>query len=194
METYEIPQVVEHFCQSAINAIRAGFDGVEIHGAHGFLIYQFLKDGVNDRVDEYGGSLENRCRLLMKVVEAVVAVIGAERVSVRISPATEYNDATDSDPLGLGLAVIERLNKLQLKLGSKLANLHVTQPRFIFSVGNEEEEAKFMRTLRNAYKGTFIASGGFTRELGIKSVEEGEADLISYGRFFYLESRLGFAI
>ncbi|XP_060668188.1 12-oxophytodienoate reductase 3-like [Ziziphus jujuba] len=184
LETYEISQVVEHFRQSAINAIRAGFDGVEIHGAHGFLIDQFLKDGVNDRVDEYGGSLENRCRLLMKVVEAVVAVIGAERVSVRISPATEFNDATDSDPLGLGLAVIERLNKLQLKLGSKLANLHVTQPRFIFSVGNEEEEAKFMRTLRNAYKGTFIASGGFTRELGIKSVEEGEADLISYGRFF----------
>ncbi|KAH7519276.1 hypothetical protein FEM48_Zijuj08G0018900 [Ziziphus jujuba var. spinosa] len=168
METYEIPQVVEHFCQSAINAIRAGFDGVEIHGAHGFLIYQFLKDGVNDRVDEYGGSLENRCRLLMKVVEAVVAVIGAERVSVRISPATEYNDATDSDPLGLGLAVIERLNKLQLKLGSKLANLHGRSQEIHIFCWQRRGRSKVYEDIEKCVQGKVHCCGGFTRELGIK--------------------------
>ncbi|KAH7541940.1 hypothetical protein FEM48_Zijuj02G0020600 [Ziziphus jujuba var. spinosa] len=188
LQTNEIPQVVDHYRKAAINSIQAGFDGVEIHAAHGYLIDQFLKDGINDRVDEYGGSIENRCRFLIQVVEAVVSAIGPERVSVRISPAIDHNDATDSDPLGLGLAVIERLNKLQQKFGSKLAYLHVTQPRFTAAGtkenGNEEEEAKFIKTLRNAYDGTFMASGGYTRELGLKSLADDEADLISYGRLF----------
>ncbi|XP_015889272.3 12-oxophytodienoate reductase 3 isoform X1 [Ziziphus jujuba] len=188
LQTYEIPQVVQHYRQAALNSIRAGFDGVEIHGAHGYLIDQFLKDGVNDRVDEYGGSLENRCRFLIQVLEAVVSAIGAERVSVRISPVHDINDATDSDPLGLGLAVIERLNKLQLKFGSKLAYLHVTRPRLTAEGAkqnvNEEEEAKLIKTLKNAYDGTLIASGGFTGETGQKSIANGEADLISYGRLF----------
>ncbi|KAH7541939.1 hypothetical protein FEM48_Zijuj02G0020500 [Ziziphus jujuba var. spinosa] len=188
LQTYEIPQVVQYYRQAALNSIRAGFDGVEIHGAHGYLIDQFLKDGVNDRVDEYGGSLENRCRFLIQVLEAVVSAIGAERVSVRISPVHDINDATDSDPLGLGLAVIERLNKLQLKFGSKLAYLHVTRPRLTAEGAkqnvNEEEEAKLIKTLKNAYDGTLIASGGFTGETGQKSIANGEADLISYGRLF----------
>ena len=107
-----------------------GFDGIEIHGAHGYLIDQFLKDGINDRTDEYGGSLANRCRFLMQVVQAVVSAIGAERVAVRISPAIDHLDAIDSDPLKLGLAVVERLNNFQKELGRKLTYLHVTQPRY----------------------------------------------------------------
>lgn len=165
-----------------------GFDGVEIHAAHGYLIDQFLKDGINDRVDEYGGSIANRCRFLLQVVEAVVAAVGADRVSVRISPAIDHNDAVDSDPLGLGFGVVERLNKLQQSLGSKLAYLHVTQPRFTASGqrdhGNEEEEIKFLKALRKAYEGTFMASGGYTRELGLAAVAEDETDLVSYGRLF----------
>lgn len=191
LETYEILDVVEHYRKAALNAIRAGFDGIEIHGAHGYLIDQFLKDGINDRTDEYGGSIANRCRFLIQVVQAVVAAIGAERVGVRISPAIDHLDATDSDPLGLGLAVIDRLNKLQLELGSKLTYLHVTQPRYTAygqaesgRPGSEEEEAKLMRALRKAYHGTFICSGGFTRELGLEAVAEGDADLVSYGRLF----------
>nr|KYP57844.1 12-oxophytodienoate reductase 3 [Cajanus cajan] len=129
LNTSEISQVVEHYRQAAINAIRAGFDGIEIHGAHGYLIDQFLKDGINDRTDEYGGSLENRCRFLMEVLKAVVSSIGAERVALRISPAIDFLDAFDSDPLGLGLAVIERLNSFQREVGTKLTYLHVTQPR-----------------------------------------------------------------
>ncbi|TKY54424.1 12-oxophytodienoate reductase 3 [Spatholobus suberectus] len=130
LNTSEIPEIVQHYRQAAINAVRAGFDGIEIHGAHGYLIDQFLKDGINDRTDEYGGSLENRCRFLMQVVQAVVSAIGAERVALRISPAIDHMDAFDSDPLGLGLAVIERLNNFQKEVGIKLTYLHVTQPRF----------------------------------------------------------------
>ncbi|KAK8597667.1 hypothetical protein V6N13_095067 [Hibiscus sabdariffa] len=191
LEIAEIQEVVGHFRQAALNAIRAGFDGVEIHGAHGYLIDQFLKDGINDRMDEYSGSLENRCRFLMQVVQAVAEAIGADSVAIRLSPAIDHLDATDSNPLELGLAVTERLNKLQLQLGSKLAYLHVTQPRYHahkrIEQGkhrSEDEEAHFMRTLKRSYQGTFMSTGGFTRELGMKAVAEGDADLVSYGRFF----------
>jgi len=191
LETYEILDVVEHYCRAASNAIRAGFDGIEIHGAHGYLIDQFLKDGINDRTDEYGGSIDNRCKFLLQVVKAVVAAIGAERVGVRISPAIDHLDATESDPLGLGLAVIDRLNKLQVELGSKLTYLHVTQPRYTAygqtesgRPGTEEEETHLIRAFRKAYQGTFICSGGFTRELGMQALAQDEADLISYGRLF----------
>ncbi|EEF46289.1 12-oxophytodienoate reductase 3 [Ricinus communis] len=191
LETSDIQEVVETYRQAALNAIRAGFDGIEIHGAHGYLIDQFLKDGINDRTDEYGGSINNRCRFLMQVIEAVVAAIGADRVGFRMSPAIDHLDAMDSDPLNLGLAVIERLNRLQLNLGSKLTYLHVTQPRYTAygqtesgRHGTEDEEARLMRTWRNGYQGTFICSGGFTRELGIEAIAEGNADLVSYGRVF----------
>ncbi|XP_059633216.1 12-oxophytodienoate reductase 3 [Cornus florida] len=191
LATYEIPQLVEQYRQAASNAIEAGFDGIEIHGAHGYLIDQFLKNGINDRTDEYGGSLANRCKFITQVVQGVVAAIGADRVGVRISPAIDHLDATDSDPLSLGLAVIDRLNKLQLDLGSRLTYLHVTQPRYTAygqtesgRHGSEHEEAQFMRTLRKAYQGTFVCSGGFTRELGMEAVAQGDADLVSYGRLF----------
>ncbi|CAL5398482.1 unnamed protein product [Camellia sinensis] len=204
----EILEVVEHYRQAALNAIEAvsmlniinmhimlvqctGFDGIEIHGAHGYLIDQFLKDGINDRMDEYGGSLANRCKFIMQVVQAVAGAIGADRVGVRISPAIDHLDATDSDPLNLGLAVIDKLNKLQVVLGSRLTYLHVTQPRYTAygqtesgRHGSEDEESKLMRTWRGAYQGTFICSGGFTRDLGIQAVAQGDADLVSYGRLF----------
>ncbi|KAI6682036.1 hypothetical protein NL676_035917 [Syzygium grande] len=187
----EIQDMVEHYRRAAINAIRAGFDGIEIHGAHGYLIDQFLKDGINDRTDEYGGSIGNRCKFIIQVVKAVAMAIGPDRVGVRISPAIDHLDAMDSDPPKLGLAVIERLNKLQLDLGSRLAYLHVTQPRYVAygqtesgRLGSEEEEAQLMRTWRRTYQGTFICSGGFTRELGMKAIADGDADLVSYGRLF----------
>ncbi|KAG5225536.1 12-oxophytodienoate reductase family protein [Salix suchowensis] len=191
LKTSEILEVVEHYRQASLNAIRAGFDGVEIHGAHGYLIDQFLKNGINDRVDEYGGSIENRCRFVMQVIQAVVSAVGADRVAFRMSPAIDHLDATDSDPLNLGLSVIERINKLQLQVGSNLTYLHVTQPRYTASgqtesrrTGIEEEEAQMIRTWRRAYQGSFMCSGGFTRELGIQAVTEGDADLVAYGRHF----------
>lgn len=191
LKTSEIPEVVAHYRQAALNAIEAGFDGIEIHGAHGYLIDQFLKDGINDRTDEYGGSLSNRCKFIIQVLQAVVSAIGTNRVGIRISPAINHLDATDSDPRSLGLAVIQRINKLQLDSGSKLAYLHVTQPRYTVygqtesgQHGSPDEEARLMRTWRRAYMGTFMCSGGYTRQLGIEAVEQGDTDLVSYGRLF----------
>ncbi|XP_010412901.1 PREDICTED: 12-oxophytodienoate reductase 3 [Camelina sativa] len=191
LEASEVRQVVEDYSRSALNAIRAGFDGIEIHGAHGYLIDQFLKDGINDRTDQYGGSIANRCRFLQEVVEGVVSAIGASKVAVRVSPAIDHMDATDSDPLSLGLAVVDLLNKLQVANGSKLAYLHVTQPRYHAygqtesgRQGSDEEEAKLMKSLRTAYNGTFMSSGGFNKELGMQAIQQGAADLVSYGRLF----------
>ncbi|OIV89220.1 hypothetical protein TanjilG_24402 [Lupinus angustifolius] len=191
LNTSEIPEIVEHYRQCAINAIRAGFDGIEIHSAHGYLIDQFLKDGINDRTDEYGGSYENRCRFLLQVVHAVASAIGAKRVAVRISPAIDHLDATDSDPLGLALAVAERLNNLQKEHGSKLTYLHVTHPRYSHRTkiqlgqhSTEDEQVKLLKTLRKTYDGTFMSSGGFTRDSGMKAIAEGDTDLVSYGRYF----------
>ncbi|VFQ73656.1 unnamed protein product [Cuscuta campestris] len=189
--TDDIAKIVDFYRVAAVNAMKAGFDGVEIHGAHGYLIDQFLKDGINDRVDEYGGSLPNRCKFMTQVVRAVADAVGPGRLGVRISPAIDHLDATDSDPLGLGLSVVERLNELQTDAGAQLAYLHVTQPRYVAygqteagRSGSEEEEARLMRRLRDAYRGTFICSGGYTRRLGNEAVARGEADLVSYGRLF----------
>ncbi|CAL9194705.1 unnamed protein product [Musa hybrid cultivar] len=191
LATSEIPVIVQHYRQAALNAIEAGFDGVEIHGAHGYLIDQFLKDGINDRTDAYGGSLQNRCRFLVEVTQAVTSAVGPERVAVRISPAIDHLDAYDSDPLRLGLTVIEQLNALQRESGERLAYLHVTQPRYVAYgqtesglQGSAEEENQMMRALREAYNGSFMCSGGFTRELAVAAVEQGDADLVSLGRLF----------
>uniref|UniRef100_A0A803M8H7 NADH:flavin oxidoreductase/NADH oxidase N-terminal domain-containing protein n=1 Tax=Chenopodium quinoa TaxID=63459 RepID=A0A803M8H7_CHEQI len=167
-----------------------GFNGVEIHGAHGYLIDQFLKDAINDRTDEYGGPLENRIRFLMQVVQAVVEAIGAEKVAVRISPAIDHFDALDSNPLALGLAVVNGLNKLQSDLGSKLTYLHVTQPRFTAQgvvdkpAEEAEADAQLLRKLRDAYEGSFVSSGGYTKDLGMEAVAQGDADLVAFGRLF----------
>nr|GLL20406.1 12-oxophytodienoate reductase 3-like [Ipomoea trifida] len=191
LSTNDISKYVDLYRIAATNAIQAGFDGIELHSAHGYLIDQFLKDGINDRTDQYGGSLENRCRFLQQIIEAVATAIGPDRVAVRISPAINHMDATDSDPLALGLAVVERLNRLQADLGSKLAYLHVTQPRFTArdegdanKFGGEEKEALLMSSLRKGYEGSFMSSGGYTRQLGIEAIENDEADLVSFGRLF----------
>ncbi|PKA47040.1 12-oxophytodienoate reductase 7 [Apostasia shenzhenica] len=187
----EIPGIVEQYRRAAINAIEAGFDGVEIHGAHGYLIDQFLKDGINDRSDWYGGPLQNRLRFLDDVVRCVSSAVGPGRLGVRVSPAIDHLEAHDSDPLSLGLAVVDRLNALQLAAGEKLAYLHVTQPRYTAygqaeaaRHGSPDEESLLMRSWRDAYDGTFIASGGFTLELGEEAVAGAAADLVSYGRLF----------
>ncbi|XP_037438659.1 12-oxophytodienoate reductase 7-like [Triticum dicoccoides] len=184
LATSEIPEVVEQYRQAAVNAMEAGFDGVEIHAAHGFIIDQFLKDGVNDRTDEYGGSLPSRCRFLLEVTRATVSAVGPDRVAVRVSPTIDNLDAYDSDPARLGMAVVERLNALQEEVssGGQLAYLHLS--RAMHSGGNAEEEGRLMRAMRDAYRGTFMCGGGYTRELGMETVERGDADLVSYGRHF----------
>ncbi|GMH04113.1 hypothetical protein Nepgr_005952 [Nepenthes gracilis] len=187
LETSEIPGIVEEFRRGAVNAIRAGFDGIEIHGAQGYIIDQFLKDTINDRTDEYGGSLENRCRLLMEILEAIVSAIGIERTALRISPAIDYLDAIDTDPLGLGLGIIDRLNKFQENHGGKLVHVHSIQPRIMAAeekLWSEDEGAHLLKKIKRAYQGTFISSGGYTKQLGMAAVANGDTDLVSYGRLF----------
>ncbi|KAK1403699.1 12-oxophytodienoate reductase 11 [Heracleum sosnowskyi] len=175
--TEEIPQIIDDFRLAAKNAMEAGFDGVEIHGAHGYLIDQFLKDQVNDRTDEYGGSLENRCRFALEVVEAVSEEIGADRVGIRISPFADYNDSGDSNPDALGLYLAESLNKVGLLF------LHVVEPR-MKNAWEKFECSESLVPMRKAFEGTFIVAGGYEREDGNKAIAENRADLVAYGRAF----------
>ena len=157
--------------------LRIGFDGVEIHGAHGYLIDQFLKDQVNDRTDKYGGSLENRCRFALEVVEAVANEIGADRVGIRLSPFADFIEAADSDPEALGLYLVESLNKYGILY------CHVIEPR-LQKVAEMHVTPHSLFPLRKAFKGTFIAAGGYTREDGNKALAENRTDLVVYGRLF----------
>jgi len=153
-----------------------GFDGVEIHGANGYLIEQFMKDNVNDRTDKYGGSLENRCRFALDIVEAVVNEIGPDRVGLRMSPFTNYMESWDSNPDTLGLYMAKSLNKYGILY------LHVIEPRLTKAEDKELEHS--LQPIRKAFNGTFIAAGGYKREDGNKAVGEGNTDLVAFGRLF----------
>ncbi|KAK4784729.1 hypothetical protein SAY86_019097 [Trapa natans] len=177
LRTDEIPQIVNDFRLAARNAIEAGFDGVEIHGANGYLIDQFMKDSVNNRSDQYGGSLENRCRFALEVVEAVVNEVGPDRVGMRLSPFADYMETPDSDPEALGLYMASSLNRFGI------VYLHVIEPRMV-KIGDRLETPHSLRPMREAFKGTFIAAGGYRRDDGNKAVAEGYADLIAFGRLF----------
>lgn len=155
-----------------------GFDGVEIHGAHGYLIEQFMKDQVNDRTDQYGGSLQNRCRFALEIVEAVVNEIGPDRVGIRLSPFAEYMEAADSNPEALGLYMAESLNQY------KIVYCHMVEPRMKKSVGETVESPHSLVPMRKAFNGTFISAGGFDMEDGNTAVAENRTDLVAYGRLF----------
>ncbi|XP_010930422.2 putative 12-oxophytodienoate reductase 11 [Elaeis guineensis] len=173
LATEEILLIVNDFRIAAKNAIEAGFDGVEIHGAHGYLIDQFLKDQINDRTDQYGGSMENRCRFALEIVQAVVDEIGADRVGIRLSPYT----AGDSDPDALGLYMVNSLNKFGISY------CHMVEPSMA-KEGEKVETPHSLLPMRKAFKGTFIAARGYNKEEGNKAVSSGYADLVAYGRLF----------
>jgi N-ethylmaleimide reductase len=175
----EIPQVVEEFRQGAARAMKAGFDGVELHGANGYLIDQFLLDGPNRRTDAYGGSLDRRARFLFEVLDAVVGVWGADRVAVRLSPTGRFGSVTDSDPHATFGYVAKQLD------GYGLAYLHLIEPRIR---GNDDIEARTsdvsVADLRSVYRGTLMAAGGFNRETAAQIIAVGTADLVAFGRMF----------
>ncbi|XP_062098367.1 putative 12-oxophytodienoate reductase 11 [Humulus lupulus] len=175
--TDEIPQIVNDFRLAARNAMEAGFDGVEIHGAHGYLIDQFLKDEVNDRTDKYGGSLENRGRFALEVVEAVVNEIGADKVGIRLSPFANYMESNDSNPEALGLHMVESLNKYGILY------CHMVEPR-MKSLGDIDETPHSLVPMRKAFNGAFIVAGGYGKEDGNNALAENRTDLVAYGRPF----------
>jgi N-ethylmaleimide reductase len=181
LETDEIPEIVEAYKQAARNALAAGFDGVEIHGANGYLVEQFLQSHSNVRTDRYGGSIENRCRFLLEVTQAAIDVWGANRVGVRLSPYGIANGSGEADPMPLYTHAIQALNPLGL------AYLHFIEPR---SSGAGRAEVDWqgvpsaMVLYRPVWKGVLITAGGFRGESAEAAITQGHADAIAFGRIF----------
>src|SRR6202048_5033029 len=171
----EIPGIIESFKRGTANALAAGFDGVEIHGANGYLLDQFAKDGANKRTDAYGGSIENRAKLMLEVAKVVTAEAGAERTGIRISPVTPANDISDSNPQPLFDYIVDDLNAL------KLTYSHVIEG----ATGGPRDIAPFdYGSLRKRFKGAYVANNGYDFELASKVLAANEADLIEIGRPF----------
>ena len=168
----EIPGIVEDFRRAARNAMAAGFDGVEVHAANGYLIDQFLRDGSNRREDAYGGSIENRTRLLVEVVDAVASEIGADRTGVRLSPVSPANDMHDSNPQPLFERAVERLGALGI------AFVHVIEG----ATGGPRDAVAFdYAALKSRFRGAWLVNNGYDRELARHAIESGRADAVAFG-------------
>lgn len=176
LERSEIAGILEDYRRAAANSIAAGFDGVEIHGANGYLIDQFLKDGANQRTDDYGGSIENRARFLLEVVDTIVAEIGANRTGLRLSPVSPANGISDSNPQALFNHVAEQLEKRHLLY------IHVVEgatggPRDVAPDFSFEE-------LRKRFTGPWMVNNGYDLELAQSVIGAGKADLVAFGKPF----------
>ncbi|MGQ1909263.1 alkene reductase [Marinifilum sp. RC60d5] len=174
LEEFEIKNIVEDYRLATKNAKEAGFDGVEIHAANGYLIDQFLVDKTNKRIDKYGGSIENRARFLFEVLDAVTEILPGERVGVRLSPSGLFNDMGDSNPAELFSFVIEKLNHYNL------AYLHLIEP--LMPIDEYPQLIKnVLEYYGKFYKGVRMINGGFTKESGNKAIHDGLAELVSFG-------------
>jgi N-ethylmaleimide reductase len=177
LQIEEMPYVVAQYTRGAQNAMRAGMDGAEVHGANGYLLDQFLCTRPNQRTDEYGGAVENRARLLMQVIETVVDVWGPDRVGVRLSPLGTFNDIADDDPMATFDYISRKLNDFGL------AYLHVINP--VTAVPEPDPRAMPMvELIRKNYKGTLMLAGGFDADSAEEWLAKGRADLIAFGRKF----------
>lgn len=176
LEVNEIREIVDAYVLATRNALWAGFDGVEVHAANGYLIDQFLRDGSNKRTDEYGGSIENRTRFLTEVMQAVIEEAGVDHVGVRISPVSPVNDAFDRHPTKLFSHVVEVLDRL------KPVYLHVIEGE---TQGPRDFDPSFdFAALRRKFHGTYMANNGYTAELAAESIATGATDLVAFGRPF----------
>jgi N-ethylmaleimide reductase len=183
LTTTEVSAVVDQFRQAARNAVDAGFDGVEVHGANGYLVEQFLRDSLNDRTDQYGGSIENRARFLIELMTAVCKEIGPGRVGLRLSPVTPANDiGQDSDPMALFSYVVKTLSTLGF------AFIHIVEG----ATGGARDFAPFdFDALRKLWSGAWIVNNGYTRQMALQAVETGKADAVAFGKFFISNPDLG---
>jgi len=169
----ELPGIVAGFKKAAEYAKAAGFDGVEVHGANGYLLDEFLRDGANKRVGPYGGSIENRARLMFEVIEAISSVWGSDRVGLRISPLNSYNSMVDSDPIGVATWLASRLNDFDL------AYLHVMRSDFF-----QQQSGDVMTPVRANYKGVLVGNMGYTADEADKAIVEGKLDAVAFGTGF----------
>jgi N-ethylmaleimide reductase len=176
LETAEIAGIVEDYRRGAKNAKAAGFDGVELHGANGYLVDQFLRDGANRRTDRYGGGAENRARLLSEVTEAIVGEWGAQRVGVRLSPTSPFNDMADGNPVATFAAAVGALNRFGL------AYLHIVEPVAGDPVAaGETPNLRFFRTI---WRGALMGNKGYDLPRASAAIRDGTADLISFAALF----------
>uniref|UniRef100_UPI0006CF838F oxidoreductase n=1 Tax=Methylogaea oryzae TaxID=1295382 RepID=UPI0006CF838F len=179
LETGEIAGIVAQYAQATRNALEAGFDGVEVHGANGYLLDQFINSNSNQRSDRYGGSVANRARLLLEVIEAVSEVSGAGRVGVRLSPLGTFNDMADADPLETFGYIAGQLD------GCSLAYLHVVDPTYGGHAGPETADPRavaVMASIRERFRGPLIVCGGYDQAKAEAALAQGRADLVAFGR------------
>jgi N-ethylmaleimide reductase len=169
----ELPGIVEGFKKAAANAKAAGFDGVEVHSANGYLLDEFLRDGANKRTGPYGGPVENRARLLLEVVEAVSGVIGSDRVGVRLSPLNSFNSMSDSDPVGLVTWLAKRLD------ACGLAYLHLMRADLL-----GEQHGDVITPVRENFRGPLVLNMGFTGEEAASAISKNQADAVAFGTPF----------
>jgi N-ethylmaleimide reductase len=169
----EIPGIIAGFKAAAVNAKAAGFDGVEIHGANGYLLDEFLRDGANQRSGAYGGSVENRARLLLKVLDATIEVWGSDRVGLRISPLNSYNSMMDSDPVATYSWLAQKLNDYHL------AYLHVMRADFLGA-----QHGDVMTPIRSIYQGTIVGNMGYGSEEAEDAIASGKLDAVAFGTTF----------
>ncbi|MCB1225984.1 MAG: alkene reductase [Verrucomicrobiales bacterium] len=169
----EIPGIVAGFKKAAENAKAAGFDGVEVHGANGYLLDEFLRDGANKRRGPYGGPIENRARLMLEVVDAVIGVWGADRVGLRISPLNSYNSMIDSDPVGITRYIAEQAS------ARGLAFLHVMRSDFL-----QTQSGDVMTHARKHFVGVLVGNMGYTAEEAEQAIEDGKLDAVAFGTGF----------
>lgn len=174
LELSELPDIIEQFRRGAENAMAAGFDGVEIHGANGYLLDQFLKDGSNKRTDAYGGNIQNRARLPLEVAEAVIGVWGPERVGYRVASYNSNHSMSDSDPVETLSYLAEELSTL------KLGYLHLVEA-IAGPMAPPAGAVRLTPILRRKFKGTYTVNGAYTAESGNAVIEQGEADLVAFG-------------
>jgi N-ethylmaleimide reductase len=181
LETGEIPGLIERYVHAARCAMEAGFDGIEIHSANGYLLEQFLQTRTNQRTDAYGGSIENRCRLVLEITQAVSDVCGAGRVGIRLSPYGIANDSGEDEPMPLYSYLIRELDKLGL------AYLHLIEPR-ASGAGQKEVDHQGVPSaaelFRPLWQGSLITAGNFRGDSAQAMLEAGDADAIAFGRFF----------
>ncbi|KAG7399685.1 12-oxophytodienoate reductase 1 [Phytophthora boehmeriae] len=178
LEASEIPGIVADYRRAAENAVKAGFDGVELHAANGYLLEQFLHDGINDRTDKYGGSVENRARFLFEALEAVLESLESAKVGIRLSPFGGSFGDKDSDPVATYTYVLDKLNEYDL------AYAHLIEPRGYHVRNPLAPEKGSARQFRDTYKGVLIAASGFDRQSAVRIVDEGAADAVAIGRHF----------
>jgi N-ethylmaleimide reductase len=181
LQIEEMPYLVQQYVRGAKNALRAGFEGVEIHAANGYLLDQFINSRTNHRDDRYGGTVENRARLLLEVVEAVSDVWGRDRVGVRLSPLGSFNDIGDDDPETTFGQIATELS------ASRLAYLHIVNPAMSALERGIEPDRRAMamvNLIREKYRGTLIIAGGFDYETAEQWLKQGRAELIAFGRKF----------